>query len=98
MRIAARIAGDESRSELKPRCVMTRSFGGSFASRPSPSGALAQERDLAQEIAGSERGDGLAIAFDPDPAVDDQEELLRKVALAHQRVAIGDVDLVGQPA
>ena len=57
-----------------------------------------QQGDLAEEVAGAERVDSLAIAVDADVAVEDEEELVGAVgALVQQLLAGRQVDLVGEP-
>ena len=56
---------------------------------------LRDQRDLAEEVAGPDRGDLLAAALHLRRAVDQDEELAARVALPDQDLAIGQVDLVG---
>ena len=93
---AARISGDVSRSVLNAAPGQDEELRRPLADGRRGSPILGQERDLAQEIAGPEGSECRAVALDPDPAIDDQEELLGQVTHAHQDVPIADIDLVGQ--
>ena len=58
--------------------------------------ARAEQADLAEEVAGLEAADALAVALDVRRALDHDEELPRVAALAGQLRAVGHADLVGQ--
>jgi len=57
--------------------------------------AAVDERDLAQEFAGSEAGESQALTLHDDMPAQDDEELVPALALAHQDFAIGCPDFSG---
>ena len=57
-----------------------------------------EQRDLPEEVAGAERVDLLTVTVDPHLSLDDQEELVRQLALVQQQLVRRQVDLVGEAA
>src|SRR5436190_18388890 len=58
---------------------------------------VADQRDLAEEVAGAEPGDGAAVADHVDEPADDDEELVGDGALAGEDAAGGHDDAIGAP-
>ena len=52
--------------------------------------------DLAEEVARPETSDSLIVALDDDMARGDDEELMTGLALTHQHVTVGCLNLAGQ--
>ena len=82
-------------SSRKARSVTTSSRsrrGRDHRRRPRPVG---DERDLAEEVARPHRVHLAALAADVGRALDQDEELAPRIALARQHLPLGHVDLVG---
>ena len=73
----------------------TRVRRGDVAVTVAVRGSVGDQRDLAEEVARAEGVDLLAALGDVGRALEDDEELAPAIALAHQLLAVGEVDLVG---